>query len=863
MRSLKIPYSDSELFHSGARRTFKGKALSQIAFPLGGIGTGTISLGGRGELRDWEIFNRPGKGVNLPFSFFALKVKEKDKEPLTRILESRLLPPYANAHGLPLSRLSGLPRMYSAKFIGSYPFAEIEFFEPLLPVRIKLCAFNPFIPLNDFDSGLPVVIFYFTIENFCEKEVEILLTGSLLNAVGYDGKAELNDTLSSLFGSNLNEFIKDTHLSGIRMTSSKYPLNDPKYGSMALVTPWKNITYRLRWKRDGWGAWEKLQNFWSEFKETDRFPEETEALPTPEGETDIATLGLILKLAPKEKYKVPFILSWYFPNFVKYWKLNSKENIEIFKTYYSTKFNDAWEVAKYTVNNLSRLESETKAFQDTLFQSTLPSYVLDAVSSQASIIRTNTCFRLADGNFYGFEGCSNHTGCCPLNCTHVWNYEQALAFLFPELERTMREIDFLANTDNSGKMSFRTVLPLSAKRWESKPAADGQMGSIIKLYREWKFSGNTEFLSRLWPKAKKSLEFAWKWWDKNKDGVMEGEQHNTYDIEFYGPNSMMGTLYLGALKAAKEIAIALKDKKSAKEYEKLFKKGSEILDKELFNGKYYIQKYDSSKISKYQYGEGCLSDQLLGQWFARVVGLGELLPKKHIDSALSSIFKYNWRENFFEHHSCQRIYALNEEKGLLVCSWPQGKRPKVPFPYCDEVWTGIEYQVASHLIYEGFLREGLAIVKGVQERYNGIKRNPWNEFECGYHYVRAMSSWSLILALSGYSFNAPKHSLGFEPRINFQNFRSFFSTNTGWGEFSQRTTKNFYEARLRIIWGSLKISSLTLKIPKEYKGPYRVSLFTKEDEKDIPVSLKENCFIFPKMVELKKNEELKLVQFLA
>ena len=174
MRSLKISYSDSELFHSGARRTFKGKALSQIAFPLGGIGTGTISLGGRGELRDWEIFNRPGKGVNLPFSFFALKVKEKDKEPLTRILESRLLPPYANAHGLPLSRLSGLPRMYSAKFIGSYPFAEIEFFEPLLPVRIKLCAFNPFIPLNDFDSGLPVVIFYFTIENFCEKEVEIL-----------------------------------------------------------------------------------------------------------------------------------------------------------------------------------------------------------------------------------------------------------------------------------------------------------------------------------------------------------------------------------------------------------------------------------------------------------------------------------------------------------------------------------------------------------------------------------------------------------------------------------------------------------------------------------------------------------------
>jgi len=856
MHILRIPYMDSELFHLGAQRTFEGDALSQIAFPLGGIGTGTISLGGRGNLKDWEIFNRPGKGLNLPFSFFALKVKEKGKEPLMRVLESKLLPPYANAHGLPLSALSGLPRMHSANFTGSYPFAQIEFFDPLLPIGIKLCAFNPFIPLNDFDSGLPAAIFYFTVENFSGKEVEILLSASLLNAVGYDGKTELNDMLSPLFGSNLNEFIKEDNFSGIKMTSSKYPPNVSKYGSMALVTAGKDITYCLRWS-----GWNIVQNFWNELKDKDRLCEEPRALASPEGETDIATLGLILKLAPKEKYKIPFILSWYFPNFVKYWKFSGKEKTEVFRTYYSTKFNDAWEVAKYTVNNLPWLESETKVFHDTLFQSTLPSYVLDAVSSQASIIRTNTCFRLADGNFYGFEGCSDNAGSCPLNCTHVWNYEQTLAFLFPQLERTMREIDFLANTDESGKMSFRTILPLSAKRWEFKPAADGQMGSIIKLYREWKFSGDNEFLSHLWPKAKKALEFAWDWWDKDKDGVIEGEQHNTYDIEFYRPNSMIGTLYLGALKAAEEMATALKDKESARKYGKLFKEGSTILDKELFNGEYYIQKYDSSKISKYQYGEGCLSDQLLGQWFARIVGLGKLLPKKHIHSALSSIFKYNWRENFFEHHSCQRIYALNDERGLLVCSWPRGGRPKIPVLYCDEIWTGIEYQVAAHLIYEGFLREGLAIIKGVRERYDGVKRNPWNEFECGYHYARAMSSWSLLLSLSGYSFNALNHSFGFEPGINSQNFKSFFSTSTGWGEFSQRTDENYYIATIKILWGNLKISSLTLKVPQKYRGHYKAYLLRKEGGKNISVNFKKDCFIFPEAVKLKRNEELNLIRF--
>jgi len=329
MPILRIPYTDSELFHFGAQRTFEGDALSQIAFPLGGIGTGTISLGGRGNLKDWEIFNRPGKGLNLPFSFFALRVKEKGKEPLMRVLESRLLPPYANAHGLPSSALSGLPRMHSAKFTGSYPFAQIEFFDPLLPVNIKLSAFNPFIPLNDFDSGLPVAIFYFTVENFCEKEIEILLTVSLLNAVGYDGKKKLNDVRSPLFGNNLNEFIKEDNFSGIKMTSSKYSSNNPNYGSMALVTTGKDITYRLRWfGREGR---EKLENFWSEFKDKNRLPEETKLYPSPEGETDIATLGLILKLAPGEKYKAPFVLSWYFPNFVKYWKFSPKEKTEVFK----------------------------------------------------------------------------------------------------------------------------------------------------------------------------------------------------------------------------------------------------------------------------------------------------------------------------------------------------------------------------------------------------------------------------------------------------------------------------------------------------------------------------------------------------
>lgn len=866
-RKTRVPYTDAELFYFGPQRTFEGEALSQIAFPLGGIGTGTISLGGRGQLVDWEIFNRPSKGFSLPYSFFAIRTREKSKKTVAKVLESRLLPPYGKESGLAPCTVSGLPRMQGARFTGSYPFAYIEFFEPTLPVGVRLRASNPFIPLDDLDSGLPVVIFRFTLENNSEKEVQVLLAASLLNAIGCDGKLNSQTEfwptrVSSSFGKNLNEFVSEASFSGIKMTSSKYPTDDPRFGSMAVVTTAKDITYRLRWLRARECERGFLGNFWDEFRHKERLAEESRAESSPDGETDIAILGVNLRLSSHERREIPIIITWYFPNMLKYWKLeNSDEKVgQVFKVYYATRFSDAWDVATYTVNNLSRLESQTEKFHNALFSSSLPSYVLDAISSQASTIRTNTCFRLADGNFYGFEGSGNDRGCCPLNCTHVWNYEQTLAFLFPQLERTMRKVDFLINTDEKGEMVSRTILPLGSGRWDFKPAADGQMGSIMRLYREWKFSGDTEFLSLIWPKAKKALEFAWQSWDPNKDGLIEGEQHNTYDIEFYGPNSMVGTLYLGALKAAEEMARALGEDASAKSYYDLFKKGKERLDSELFNGEYYIQKHNPQEITKNQYGKGCLSDQLLGQWFARIVALGELLPKEHMRSALLSIFKHNWRKDFFNHSNYFRTYVLNDEKGLLLCSWPQGERPEFPFYYCDEVWTGIEYQVAAHLIYEGFLREGLSIVKGLRDRHDGVRRNPWDEPECGHHYVRAMASWSLLLALSGYSFDALKKSFGFNPQINPKDFQCFFSTNTGWGKFSQKIGPNSYEAKIKLLRGRVRIESMNLKIPEEYRGQCEAIIATKTGERKIPLKIKNGQFIFLEALKLHENEGLSLIR---
>ena len=394
----------------------------------------------------------------------------------------------------------------------------------------------------------------------------------------------------------------------------------------------------------------------------------------------------------------------------------------------------------------------------------------------------------------------------------------------------MRNTDFLYEMRSDDSMAFRSMVPLGIKQWDFRPAADGQMGCILKLYREWQISGDTEFLKQMWPGAKRALEFAWKFWDADKDGVMEGVQHNTYDIEFFGANPMMTTLYLGALKAGEIMARALGDTAAAARYQEVWSRGQKNVEN-LWNGEFYIQKvtpvgeirpmppYDKEDWKKrvvedgqlkYQFGEGCLSDQMLGQWFADVIGLDIGLPPDRVRAALLSVYRNNFQNDFWQQTTTQRIYAVNDDKGLLLCSWPRGGRPALPFIYSDEVWTGVEYQVAAHLIYRGMMEEGLSIVKAVAGRYDGERRNPWDQLEWGNHYSRAMASYSLLTALSGFQYSAIERSLAFMPRINADNFSCFFSAGSGWGRYTQKVQGSGLEVSLDVLHGKVPLQHLKL-----------------------------------------------------
>jgi hypothetical protein len=306
--------------------------------------------------------------------------------------------------------------------------------------------------------------------------------------------------------------------------------------------------------------------------------------------------------------------------------------------------------------------------------------------------------------------------------------------------------------------------------------------------------------------------------DANADGLIEGEQHNTYDINFYGPNTMIGSLYLAALRAAEEMAREVGDLPFADRCRKIYQRGREKTVRELFNGEYFVQKVDLNQHPLFQYGEGCLADQLFGEGWAHQVGLDHIYPEDTVRSALKAIWVYNWAPDVSPQnkaHPPQRWFARPGEGGLFTCTWPKSKHlgPNSVL-YRDEVWTGIEYQVAGNMVWDGMLTEALAICRAIHERYHPSKYNPWNEIECGDHYSRAMASHGVFLALGGYEYNGPKQQLGFAPKITPEDFRSAFTTAEGWGTFAQKRENGVQTERIAVRYGKLPLATLRFELPE-------------------------------------------------
>ena len=600
------------------------------------------------------------------------------------------------------------------------------------------------------------------------------------------------------------------------------------------------VSWQQYWFRGNW--FDNLEVYWHDLNTPGPFVNRayTDTSAQDSEAHDTGLLAVHVPVAAGESHSVRFALGWSFPHCENYWRKGPDK--ATWKNHYALCWANSVATAQYALAQWDRLYDETLHFKEALFTSTLPHPVLDAISANISILKSPTVLRLEDGTLYGWEGLHPDEGCCEGSCTHVWNYQQALPFLFPDLERSMRTADYRYNLRADGGMPFRIQLPLGAEPWPFRPCCDGQFGGVMKTYRDWKICGDDEWLRSLWPAVKKSLEFAWSpdnidRWDPERSGVLTGRQHHTLDMELFGPNSWLTGFYLGALKAAAEMACHLGEQENAATYQAIFERGKTWVDTHLFNGEYYIQQIDLADRAlveaygdqrdallgtsafeaywngehneiKYQVGEGSSIDQVLAQWHASLYGLGDVLDPQQVQQACAAIYRHNFIPDMSKVYNPCRIYCLNDEGGLIICAWPEGvRKPLIPAPYSQETMNGFEYAAASHMIMVGLVEEGLHCIEAIRHRYDGERRNPWNEFECGNNYARSMASYALLNAFSGFQFDMVRCSIGFNPvQPPQETFRCFWSLDMGWGQFQTDADG----CKLQVLYGVLPLQHLRL-----------------------------------------------------
>ncbi len=788
---------------------YSGSYLNRIAFPVGGIGAGMVCIEGTGAISHVSVRNKM-KFTNEPCTFAAICIKGEKNT--ARVLEGqvpdwKVFGAARTGNGAAGSSF-GLPRFKDASFKARFPFAEIELNDPKIPLEVKLTGWSPFIPGNADDASLPAGAVEYSFKNLSKEEIEAVFSYSAKN---FMSTSRENHSIRSIKGG----FI--LHQDG----SDEKPQDA---GDYTVFVDDKEAVVDHCWFKGGW--WDALTLAWKNIKDANLMDN-----PPVEGTAPGASLFVPFRLKPGEEKTIRLMFNWYVPvtdlrlgsDIEEKDKKKTEEACCESKTYvpwYAGKFKSIEAVSDYWRLNYDNLREQTKLFSDTFYDTDLPPEIIEAIAANLTILKSPTILRQKDGKLWCFEGCGDDWGCCHGSCTHVWNYAQAIPHLFPELERSLRQTEFNESQDERGHQTFRSGLPIRTVPHTFHAASDGQLGGIMKVHREWRISGDTAWLKSLWPKVMQSLAYCIKTWDPKGKGILEEPHHNTYDIEYWGPDGHCTSFYLGALTAAIEMGAALEDDIS--EYQDLLKKGISYMETELYNGEYFYQKIQTEGLEaefkpldfsangpgykiiidklnnegpKYQYGTGCLSDGILGFWIARMCGLGEIVDAIKVKSNLIAIHKYNLKHDLLEHANPQRpAFALGKDGGLLLCTWPNGGALSIPFVYSDEVWTGIEYQVASHLMLEGLVEEGLEIVRICRDRYDGRVRNPFNEYECGHWYARALSSYGLIQGLTGIRYDAVDKILYIDSRVG-DNFRSFLSTGTGFGSAGLINGKPFLDVK--------------------------------------------------------------------
>ncbi len=824
--------------------------LQYIGMPVGGITAGGVYLGGDGRLWLWDIFNENQEGVEPKIASWSGGKTTHDSYVRSRdgvcyIEPAKDVRPLQQGFILEIEYEGKTYRKALEEkdwdeiaFEATYPIGTIRYTDRSLPVELTLKAYSPFIPLDEEESALPATILSFYVTNKSDKNIKISLLGYLENKTGIRS-ADPN------LCRRQNKVIQGRGITAVTenlliLKANNRNIQDrPDFGTMCIAA----LNPQAKAYPDV-NPQASMSGFYA-----------TDSLSKAVQEPLIGAVRTNLNVAGNASAQADFVVSWYFPN------LKISDRIKDKGRYYQNRFGSAFDVAQYIGTNFKRLSLTSQLWLETWQESTLPHWFLERTFLNINTLATTNAHRFDSGRFWAWEG----VGACPGTCTHVWQYAQAMGRIFPALERDCRErTDLNIAMQENGGIIFRAEM-------ETRPAIDGQAGSVLRCYREHQMSADDAFLKRNWPNIKRAVQFILNQ-DRNGDGMEDTPMENTLDAVWDGEIAWIVGICISGVRAGQAMAEEVGDLEFAGVCADYVRKGSQNMDKYLFNGEYYIHRPDKEKgRSKLGSYNTCHIDQVLGQAWAHQVGLGRIQDQKKTVSALRALWKYNYTPDvgpYIAVNQGGRPYALPGEGGMIMNTNPKneakpfGDNVSWQMGYFHECMSGFEYQVAAHMIAEGMVDEGLVLVRSVHDRYHAAKRNPFNEIECSDHYARAMASYGAFITACGFEYHGPKGYMRFAPKWGQDHFKAPFTAAEGWGTYSQEREGGSMVHELQIKCGQVQLKEFSVDAPQ---GKNFRTVTATVGGQTVPASVKQKgqqvTISFQERTTIRENQVLKIQLF--
>ncbi|MFR9503492.1 MAG: GH116 family glycosyl hydrolase [Rikenellaceae bacterium] len=844
----------TSLFDKGEQKIYSGDEIKYIAMPCSGIGSGEVNVQGDGRLCFYDdVYNdmreangKAKNGVSTGYQYIHPEVD------ISRVKNNFAIAIESGDSSKEIYYLNG-DSFDDIHFIGEYPLAQLTFQDSKksLPVEISTEVYSPYVPNSVRESANPITIMRVTVKNSSKQRVKATLAGWMMGAkfrendgVKYTNVANSTKQMASVAFQTLPTQVKREYF-------EEEIDSDSRIGEMSIAI----LSSKAK----------------SSVESAD-----IETLIEGAGSTQIATeqsdtaigggVYESISLSPGEQRVVTFAISWYYPHKYDYAVQNLRKTTYLaeYPGYvghiYNNWYDSSTDVLEYIADQNDELYTKTKLFHDTYFDTTIPYWLTNRMTMALSTLACGNVSIWENGRFYSYEG----IGFCPGTCGHVYNFVPTVAQLFPSLERSVRLMqDFNpeAGFKESGRINFRGHGADREAEVNHRWASDAQSGYVLKAYREHLMSENNSFLDSIWERVKMAIGY-----QIFKDGaeiglrpngILECEQ-TFWDPMWYGPNPYNATLYLAALRAAEEMAKVQGELALAERYHSLYMQGREYMSTAMWNGEYYVHLYPMGMIGHqgmyngsktpieldkqaesyiksfnacdptYFVSTACDANQLFGQNWAFQLGLGNILPEQQCATAIGSVYKYNFTPDISTVYdfkkSASRTLAAPGEAAMINGSWPKDAPTAMENTHDkSDIWSGLEYDAACNMISCGDIREAFVVLKAIDDRYDGTKRNPWNEIEGSNHYSRAMQSWNVLRNLSGYTYNGPEGKISFSPKLTPEEYQAFFTVAKGWGNYAQEISDEKVSYTLKLAYGSLRLTEISLPLLTQNDN-YSVSL---------------------------------------